>query len=399
MRPAPVAPAGKGDAAVPVARWLALVALGTGIFSLVTSELLPVGLLTPIALDQGVAVGRAGLMVTVPGMVAALAAPLVALAAGNWDRRRVLSLLMLLLALANFTSAWSGDFAVLLAARVVVGVCIGGYWAIAGGLAMRLVPAAQAGRALAVVFAGVAIASVIGVPVGTVLGELGGWRFAFAVLGAVSLAVCAALVALLPRLPPSAPLDLRTLRATGTEPAVVAGIVATACVVSGHFTAYTYVRPVLSELAAVDGTLLGTLLLVYGAAGVAGNFLAGPAAARATRGTLTVIFCVLAAVLVLLPLVVRGPLTSGLLLAAWGLAYGGVSVGLQTWMNHAAPAAVEAATALYSAMFNLAIAAGALAGGWLIDHSSGAMVMWVGAVLVAAGVLSIGRAPPSVTAR
>ncbi|MFJ8308241.1 MULTISPECIES: MFS transporter [unclassified Streptomyces] len=173
-------------------------------FSVVTTEMLPVGLLSPVAAALHVSEGTAGLTVTLPGLVAAVTAPLLPALAGRTDRRSLLVALVLLLALADLVSALAPAFAVLLAARLVVGVCIGGVWAIAVGLGHRLVPEAAVGRATAVIFSGIAVASVIGVPAGALTGELAGRRWGFGFVGLVAVVVAGLLAALLPPLPAEA---------------------------------------------------------------------------------------------------------------------------------------------------------------------------------------------------
>ncbi|MGW5698670.1 MFS transporter, partial [Streptomyces asiaticus] len=189
--------------------WPAVVAVAVGTFAVVTTEMLPVGLLTSIGSALGVSDGTAGLAMTVPGLVAALAAPLLTVTVGRYDRRLVLCGLMVLLAVANLLSALAPGFAVLLFARVLVGVSIGGVWSIAGGLAVRLVPERSAGHATTLIFSGIAVASVLGVPIGTLIGDLVHWRVAFAAFAALSLAVAAAMAVTLPSLPATGTIRLR----------------------------------------------------------------------------------------------------------------------------------------------------------------------------------------------
>ncbi|MFC9340282.1 MFS transporter [Streptomyces sp. NPDC057020] len=381
-----------------------------GIFTVMTAELLPVGLLTPAAADLAVSEGTAALMVTVPGLVAALAAPLVTVRAAGADRRALLVGLLLLAAAANLVSALAGHLAVVLAARVLLGIAIGGFWALAGGLAPRLVPAGAVGRATAVIFGGVSAASVLGVPAGTLLTERAGWRWAFAATGLLALLAAAALRTLLPRLPGRG-------AGTGAEPSptgrsgagtllalprrnrrVRAGLLLTLALVTGHFLAYSFVRPLLTDRSGISGSLLGALLLGYGVAGVAGNFLAGSRAARSPNRTLAVIAAALGTVLLAGFLLGGSAIAGAGLLLLWGLAYGGVSVALQSWFMAAAPDDVETATGLNVSVFCLAIALGALLGGFLVDAYSLGTVLLAGAALTLAAfpvaVLS-GRNDPS----
>lgn len=374
----------------------AVAAVTLGIFTVMTAELLPVGLLTPAAADLGVSEGTAALMVTVPGLVAALAAPLVTARAAGADRRTLLVAFLLLAAAANLVSALAGHLATVLAARVLLGVAIGGFWALAGGLAPRLVPSAAVGRATALIFGGVSAASVLGVPAATLVTEQAGWRWAFAATGALGLLAALALRTLLPTLPGTGTrAALETSGATGgglrkllalprRNRRVRAGLLLTLTLVTGHFFAYSFVRPLLTDHSGIPAPLLGALLLGYGVAGVAGNFLAGARAARSPRRTLTAIAAALGAVLLAAFLAGdSAPAGTGLLLL-WGLAHGGVSVALQSWFMAAAPDDVETATGLNVSVFCLAIALGALLGGLLADAYSLTSVLLAGAALALA---------------
>ncbi|GAB2884450.1 MFS transporter [Streptomyces mayteni] len=345
------------------------------------------GLLTPIASGLGVSDGTAGLAVTLPGLVAAVAAPLLPPAVRRTDRRTVLVALLVLLAAANALAALAPGLPVLLAARVLVGVCIGGVWAVAASLAVNLVAPDRVGRATAVIFSGIAVASVLGVPAGTMLGELVGWRASFAATAVLALAVAGLLRLALPPLPTVAPIPLRALVRLPRTPAVRTGLLVVLLLVTGHFAAYTYVRPVLERADGLAAAAIGALLLAYGVAGVLGNFLAGTAAARDPRRTLRAISAALAATVLLLATTGGGVVASAALAVAWGLAYGGVSVTMQNWLMAAAADAREAVSSLFAGVFNLAIGAGALLGGRAVELSGPAGPLWLGGTLVAAALL------------
>ncbi|MFE7317745.1 MFS transporter [Streptomyces sp. NPDC057555] len=371
--------------------WPAVGAVAAGTFTVVTSEMLPVGLLTPIGRELGVTDGTAGLTVTVTGVVAALAAPVLTLLIGRRDRRTVLAALMAVLGAANLLAAYAPNIVVLLASRVLVGVGMGGVWAIASGLAVRLVPERRVAAATSLIFSGVAAASVLGVPAGALVGELAGWRAAFVVMGGGCAAVLVALVVLLPPLPAPGAVRLGGVLGLLRRPPVRTGLVLLALLVAGHFAAYTYVRPVLETVAGARPDQISTVLLVFGVAGLAGNFLAGAGAARSPRSALLVICAVLAGAVLLVPPTgyAAGVFGAAALVAVWGLAYGGVSVSTQTWLMAAAPDAREAASALFVAVFNGAIAAGALAGGLAADGWGTGGVIWLGGALVAGALLTV----------
>ncbi len=376
-------------APVPHHRWWAISAVGLATFSVVTTEMLPVGLLTPIADSLGASVGTAGLMISLPALLAAMFAPLVVIAAGGIDRRRILCALLGLLLVANVASALAPGIGGLLAARVLVGFCMGGIWAIAGGLAARLVPSARIGLATSIIFGGVAAASVLGVPLGALIGEALGWRWAFVVMAAFSAAVLLLHLWVVPALPVDDSVRARQFAQQLGNRGLQQGLLLTLLLVAGHFIAFTYVRPLLTTQANIDAAWIGGLLFAYGTAGIVGNFIVGLLAARRPRGLLLAI----ALGLLLTPLLflwTGGTPASGVVvLLLWGLAYGGVSVGLMTWMMAAVPKAVEIATALYVGVFNIGIALGAWGGGLLLDGIGLHANLWAAAGFAAVATLVV----------
>ncbi|MGW2989341.1 MFS transporter [Streptomyces goshikiensis] len=378
-----------GSDRVPLRSWLAVVTMAVGTFALVTVESLPVGLLPFIGGALHISEGTAGLMVTVPGLVASVTAPLLPVAIGRLDRRIALIGLITLMVLANGLSAVARDFTVLLGARLLVGISIGGFWSLAAGLAVRLVPDRLVPRAVSMVFGGATAANVLGVPAGTLIGGLTDWRTAFVAAGALGLLVLVALLFLLPSMPAQQVVQLRTLSRQFRHPVVRAGVIATFLLVGGHFAAFTFVSPILRTVSGIGEGAIGPLLLGFGVAGILGNFLAGAAAERNVRATVVTISVLLTAVLAVFPLAGRTPVGGTLLLLGWGLAFGGVPVAIQTWILKAAPASVEAATALNTSVYNLAIALGALLGGIVATNLSTSGVLTTGALFTLLTALAV----------
>ena len=367
--------------------WLAVTAIGMATFSVVTTEMLPVGLLTPIADTLDTSTGTAGLMISLPALLAALFAPLVVIASGSLDRRKILCGLLSLLVIANIASALAQNMAWMLAARVLVGFCMGGIWAIAGGLASRLVPAPSIGLATSIIFGGVAIASVLGVPLGAQIGDVAGWRWAFGAMALLSGLVLALHLAVIPALPAAGSATLRQFGKQLRNRQLQAGLLLTLLLVTSHFMAFTFVRPLLLSVSGFDAQWLGALLFVYGFAGIIGNFLAGAVAVRRTVPTIIAISIGLLLTPLLFLAVGDSSIGGGVVLLAWGLAYGGVSVGLMTLMMKAAPRAVEIVAALYVGVFNVAIALGAWAGGQAVDGLGLSANLWLAAGFAAAALL------------
>ena len=370
-------------------QWVAVLAVGLGTFSVVTTEMLPVGLLTPIADTLDISTGTAGLTISLPALLAALFAPLVVIASGGMDRRRILCGLLALLVLANLATALAPSLAWMLAARALVGFCMGGIWAIAGGLAARLVPDHAIGLATSIIFGGVAAASVLGVPIGALMGELAGWRWAFGGMAVFSALVLALHLVVMPALPVASSASVRQFREQLGNRTVQIGLLLTLLLVAGHFTAFTFVRPLLLSVSGFDAQWIGALLFAYGIAGIVGNFLAGIVAARSTVSTLTTIALGLLLTPMLFLAVGDSHLGGGAVLLAWGLAYGGVSVGLMTWMMKAAPRAVEIAAALYVGVFNIGIATGSWVGGQAADGFGLTGNLWLAGGFAAIALLLI----------
>ncbi|MEU6739306.1 MFS transporter [Streptosporangium sandarakinum] len=376
----------------PLIDWFAIISLTLGIFAIVTSEILPIGLLTAIGADFGVSDGITGLTMALPGVVAAVAAPAVTLTTARLDRRVMLCVLMAVLAVADVLAAGATSYWVMLVSRVLVGLTIGGFWSIGAGLAGRLVAPPSVGTATAVIFSAVPLGSVLGVPAGTLLGQLAGWRVSFLALAALAVLVLAALLVLLPPLPGDRATGLRVLLGLLRTRGTAVALLATFLVVLAHFGTYTYVTPFLQDVTGLRPAAVGAVLLAYGAAGIAGNFLAGRAVATRPRGAFVACGCLIAAVTLLLPWAGATATGAAVSLVLWGLAYGGVPVCSQASFTGAAPHAPEAAMVLFTSSFQATFALGAFLGGRLVDAFPISTVMICGgltALLMAVSLWSL----------
>jgi predicted MFS family arabinose efflux permease len=368
--------------------WLGVWTMGIAVFTLVTSELFPVGVLSAVSADLETSTGVVGLMVTVPGVVGAISAPLVAVYARVLDSRVVLALLVALVALSNLASAFAPTIETVLAARVAVGIGVGGFWALAAGIAPRLVLPAQVPLATAVVFGGVSAASVVGVPATAQLSSALGWR-----AGSMTIAVVAAVVALavlrlvpaLPAVPGPERWESGSL-ATAVRRSWVVLLVIMLLIV-GHFCAFTYASPILQSVSGVSESDIPQLLLAYGLAGMSGNFLAGRFVAAGPRVAIQAIAATIAVTLLVMLTVDLGPVSATGLMLVWGLAFGGSSVTLQLWLLQVSGRSAQLATSASVSVFNLSIAAGAAVGGIAIDSTGterSALVVAVVLLLTAA---------------
>ncbi|OLR94328.1 MFS transporter [Actinokineospora bangkokensis] len=374
----------------------ALAALATASFVFVTAETLPIGLLPQIAADLGVPESRVGFLLTSYAAIAAMTTiPLTALTM-RVPRHRLLVALVAVFAVSQAFAAVAPTFSVLVLTRLVTSLAHGVFWSTLAPAAARLAPPDQAGKATAFVFVGSSGALVLGVPLGTALGQATDWRVSFGVLAAAG---ALSAVALLWRLPvlavPRGDGALRRLRAAGAvvrSPGVAVVCLVTVVVVVGHFAAYTYLAPLVRETGGLDGFGLSALLLGYGLVGLVGNVAVGHVVDR-HPGT-TFICCVgaVAAALVVLS-VFDGPLVTVLSVLVWGFGFAAVPVCLQSAVLRVAPHAQDAASAVYVVSFQVGIGSGAYFGELLVGggHLGLLTPLAAGVAVVAAVVVGLAR--------
>jgi DHA1 family inner membrane transport protein len=371
--------------------WLALLTLSGAAFLTVTVELLPAGLLLELSAGLGVTEQSAGLLVAGWAVtVAATSVPLVRLT----DRTRRATLLPLVLvvsAAATAATALAPSYPWALGARVVAAAAHGLFWSLLVATAAGLVPPARVGRAVSIVLAGPALAGVVGIPLGTAVGAALGWRVSFGVLAALLAATAPAVRAL--GLPDPAPVPVGAPRARlGAD--VTTTALAGGLMLTGHFLLYTYVAPLLQQLGGHDARARAVLLLVFGLAGPVGIALSGPLSDRFPRRALTGVGIALAAVTAAQAAVGLGPAVAAVAVGSWGLLIGLLPPVFMTRLLRAAPPGREAAAgAVGVAVLNLGIAAGATAGGVVVDQVAVRALppTAAGVVALACAVLLVGE--------
>ncbi|MDG4826620.1 MFS transporter [Asanoa sp. WMMD1127] len=365
--------------------WFAVGAVGLGIFALVTSEFLPASLLPRIAADMGVTEGVAGQAVTATAIMGAITAPTIAIVVPRLDRKLLLALLTLLAVASNALVAVAPWYPLLLVARLLLGIALAGFWAMALAVVGQLVTADKLGRAMTVVNLGVSLATVTAVPVGTYLGEAWGWRPVFWLAGAAALAALGLLLAWLPPIPAAGAPPLRALVDTARSRTMVLGMLAILLVAGGHFAAFTYVRPAAERVPDITPSSLAVLLTVFGLAAFVGTMIAGPLADRRLRLGVLVAPLLIAAAVTGFALLSDSYAAVAVAVALWGLAFGGLPTLVLTWVARAEPNRLEPAGSLATAMFQVAIATGAAVGGVLVDAFDVRVAMVVAAVAAAIG--------------
>ncbi|WP_169949878.1 MFS transporter [Microbispora sp. H11081] len=384
--------AGQGERTRSALRsWLGVSAITASLFVFLTTELMPVGLLTPISTSLGISVGAAGLMVTLYGVSAGLGVPFIVAWTRRVNRRVLLSALLAILTLGNVIISVSPDFPVILTTRLVMGFANGVFWAIGVSMAMRLVAERHAGRAAAIVMSGISVAAVVGIPLGTFLESLSGWRTTFLIWAGLSALVFVAVVSVVPSLPSTNAVSVRevfTLPLRNARLRLV--LIAVVLFVLGHFGAYTFVRPYLEQNASATPFFITLVLMVYGAGGAAGNFAAGSTVTRNPRGGFVAGSAGLVVSLLLLLITIGHGLAGSIVaLTAWGVSFGVVQLSQLAMTQAAAPRTFEAAMSLNTMAYNTSIALGALFGGLFADHLGVTSVVWYGLALTAAALLIV----------
>jgi MFS transporter, DHA1 family, inner membrane transport protein len=364
---------------------LPLVLLSAGVFLAVCTEMLPVGLLPEIGHGLGVSQSATGLLVSLYAVLATVTTVPIAAFVERWPRRTVLAVLLGAYTVSNLLFAASPGYAVAIVARTIGGLAHAGFFAVAVAAAVSLVDPGRAGRAIALVGVGNALALVFGVPLGTFLGTAVGWRWAFVALAAALVLLAVAFLRVLPVQPPARESGRTSVLAGVRQPAVLVMAVVITLLALGHFTLYTYISPLLLH-DGVSDVHVGAVLFGYGCGGLLGLAAASALVDRRPSAALAV-----DTVLMILSLVLAATISStvGIIVVVvlWGAAFGAFPALTQTVMLRAAGDATGAATALVNATTNLGIAGGALLGSQLLGVVAIPALGWVGGGLVTASLL------------
>lgn len=370
--------------------WSAVLAMSLCVAMMIAAEFMPVSLLTPMADGLGVSEGRIGQAISISGFFAVAASLLLITVAGRLNRKWVLAATTLLMLLSLVLVAAAPNLMVLMLARALLGICIGGFWALATAVIMRLVSSERVSRALAVMYTGQALAAAFAAPIGAYLGGIIGWRDVFWALTPIVAINLAWLLLALPSLPADERKSPRALLAVLKRPYFARGISAVMFTFAGAFAMFTYLRPFMETVTAVHVTMLSGLLLVLGCAGFVGTWAGDRLANRHVIRLQQIIPAAMG--LVTLGLLGFGQLVVvvTILLAAWGAMNTAMSIGWMAWLSQNVDDAPEAAGSLMVAAIQAAILFGAALGGALLDHIGIGATFIGSAALSAVAVLLVG---------
>jgi predicted MFS family arabinose efflux permease len=360
--------------------WNAVFGVSLGVAGLVTSEFLPISLLTPMAKDLHVTEGVAGQAVSVTAIVAMLASLFTAVITRRLDRRWVLLGFCLLQLTANLAVAYSPNFTVLLIGRILLGIGIGGFWGMAVATTIRLVPENMVAKALSVVFGAVSVSAVVAAPLGSYLGSHIGWRNVFLLAAAVGAAAFIWQGAVLPSMPVDSPTRLGTMWSVLRRQGIKGGMLATLVVHIGYASLFTYLRPFLENVTHVNGDALSSVLLAFGVANFLGTSIARYFLNWNLYRSLTIMPVIMGIAVAALVICGQMPIAVAGLVAFWAMVFGVVQVGWMTWLARTVPDEAESGGAIQIAAIQFAIMAGAGIGGFFFDHMGARAVLVVSSI-------------------
>ena len=367
---------------------IALLALTLSAFAIGTTEFVIVGLLPTIAADLGVNLPSAGLLVSLYALGVAVGAPVLTALTGKIPRKTLLLSLMVLFILGNLLAWKSPGYETLVIARILTGLAHGVFFSIGSTIATSLVTKDKAASAIAIMFTGLTVALVTGVPLGTFIGQHVGWRETFLAVSALGLVAFVGSLLYVPStIAHSKPASLLQQVQVLGQPRLLLVYAMTAVGYGGSFIAFTYLAPILQQVSGFSAGAVGAVMLVYGVSVAFGNIWGGKLADKqGPVRALKQIFLLLALVLLLLTFTAPHPVLVVITVLLWGaVAFGNVA-GLQVYVvqqaEHFTPRAVDVASGLNIAAFNLGIAGGAWGGGLIVEHLGLVHTGWIGALVV-----------------
>ncbi|EBH3332484.1 sugar transporter [Salmonella enterica subsp. enterica serovar Newport] len=374
----------------PVSRkvaWLRVVTLAIAAFIFNTTEFVPVGLLSDIAESFHMQTAQVGIMLTIYAWVVAVMSLPFMLLTSQMERRKLLICLFVLFIASHVLSFLAWNFTVLVISRIGIAFAHAIFWSITASLAIRLAPAGKRAQALSLIATGTALAMVLGLPIGRVVGQYFGWCTTFFAIGMGALITLLCLIKLLPKLPSEHSGSLKSLPLLFRRPALMSLYVLTVVVVTAHYTAYSYIEPFVQNVAGLSANFATVLLLILGGAGIIGSLVFGKLGNRHASSLVSIAIALLVVCLLLLLPAADSEAHLAILSIFWGIAIMVIGLGMQVKVLALAPDATDVAMALFSGIFNIGIGAGALVGNQVSLHWSMSAIGYIGAIPACAALV------------
>jgi probable sugar efflux transporter len=368
--------------------YLRVIALTFGAFIFNTTEFVPVPLLSDMAKDFGISTADTGLIITIYAWsVTILSLPFMLLTA-NLERRSLLLKVFIIFVASHALCAVAWNFTVLVIARVLIAISHAIFWSITASLAVRVAPINKTSQALGLLALGTSMAMILGLPLGRILGDAFGWRVTFGLIGVFAVGVGAWLYKILPLLPSKNSGSLKSLPDLARNGFLMVIFLLTAIVISAHFSTYSYIEPFAKDISGFDGKFITIFLLLFGVAGIVASVLFSKFYNKLIPTAFTAIsIAIILACLLALNLIATNETLMLALAFIWGLGIAGINMSFQIKVLNLALSATDAASAIYSAIYNIGIGAGALIGHQTIVHLGEQNIGNVGSVFAAVGLV------------
>ncbi|WP_218918467.1 MFS transporter [Paenibacillus durus] len=367
---------------------LALIALLISAFAIGTTEFVIMGILPDVAGDLHVTLSAAGLLVTGYALGVAIGGPLVTICTSRLSRKSLLFSLMLIFVAGNLLAAVAPNYLILMLARVLASFSHGTFFGVGSIVATRLVPRDKQASAIAMMFAGLTLANILGVPFGTFIGQIWGWRSTFWVVTALGILSLIGIAFLVPRIQGDTLSGFRQEIRVLRSKQVMLALLMTILGFGGVFTAFTYIAPILTDITGFGARAVTPILLLFGVGMTIGNTVGGRLADWKLMPSITGMLALLTAVLAVFTLTSSYKIPAVLTVFVWGFASFTIVPAFQMRVLAKAQGSPSIASALNISSFNLANAGGAYLGGWVIDSGPGlSSLPWVAAAVTAAGLL------------
>ncbi|MET3208006.1 UNVERIFIED_CONTAM: DHA1 family inner membrane transport protein [Paenibacillus sp. PvR008] len=367
---------------------LALIALLISAFAIGTTEFVIMGILPDVANDLHVTLSAAGLLVTGYALGVAIGGPVITACTGRLSRKSLLFGLMLVFVVGNLLAAVAPGYPVLMIARILASFAHGTFFGVGSIVATRLVPREKQASAIAMMFAGLTLANILGVPFGTLIGQMWGWRSTFWIVTALGILSLIGIAALVPRIQREPVSDFRHEIRVLRSKQVVLALLMTVLGFGGVFTAFTYIAPILTDITGFEAGAVTPILLMFGIGMTIGNVIGGKLSDWKLMPSLVGMLALLTAVLAIFTLTSYFKIAAVVTVFVWGFASFTIVPAFQMRVLAKAKGSPSIASALNISSFNLANAGGAYLGGWVIDSGPGlSSLPWVAAIVTAAGLL------------
>ena len=371
----------------PSRQWICVITLAFAAFIFNTTEFIPVALLSDIGQSFNMPATDVGIMITIYAWVVALISLPMMLMTKNIERRFLLIALFVVFIACHMLSYFAWNFNMLIASRIGIAFSHALFWSITASLAVRIAPKGKEFQALGLLATGTALAMVLGIPFGRMIGEAYGWRNTFALIAIGAALVCLTLAKMLPKLPNINSGSFKSIGILFKRPSLMLVFALTIIMISAQFTAYSYIEPFTLNIAHFSSTQTTTLLLIYGAAGFLGSYLFGKFGAHYPKVAIPLSsLCLAISMLLLLPLA-QDLISLNMLSLLWGMGIIGLSLALQAKTLNLASDATDVAMAIYSGLYNVGIGGGALLGGWVTTHYGLSHIGLVGGLVAVFGMV------------